>query len=132
MTTFGERYGRSLGVVDLPGKVSYVGTRTEERTRVTVRVVENGVTQERVLDPRPSQRLWNHSPAGFEWGYFGSGPAQLALAILFDGLMRLGVPKEEAEQIAKRRHQEFKALHVSRFEYERWSLDLADVATFAR
>lgn len=24
----------------------------------------------------------NHSPTGFEWGYAGSGPAQLALAIL--------------------------------------------------
>src|SRR6516165_8748734 len=26
--------------------------------------------------------LINHSPSGFEWGYGGSGPAQLALAIL--------------------------------------------------
>lgn len=25
--------------------------------------------------------LRNHSPTGFEWGYAGSGPAQLALAI---------------------------------------------------
>ena len=24
----------------------------------------------------------NHSPTGFEWGYYGSGPAQLAYAIL--------------------------------------------------
>lgn len=28
--------------------------------------------------------LWNHSPTGFEFGYGGSGPAQLALAILSD------------------------------------------------
>lgn len=28
--------------------------------------------------------LANHSPTGFEWGYAGSGPAQLALAILVD------------------------------------------------
>jgi hypothetical protein len=28
--------------------------------------------------------LWNHSPTGFEFGYGGSGPAQLALAILAD------------------------------------------------
>ena len=27
-----------------------------------------------------------HSPSGFEWGYLGSGPAQLALAILCDYL----------------------------------------------
>lgn len=34
------------------------------------------------LDPKPSQKLFNHSPDGFMWGYGGSGPAQLALAIL--------------------------------------------------
>jgi Family of unknown function (DUF6166) len=28
--------------------------------------------------------LRNHSPTGFGWGYAGSGPAQLALAILAD------------------------------------------------
>lgn len=26
----------------------------------------------------------NHSPTGFEWGYSGSGPAQLALALVAD------------------------------------------------
>ena len=36
----------------------------------------------RRLNPR--RDLWNHSPSGFEWGYCGSGPAQLALAILAD------------------------------------------------
>lgn len=34
------------------------------------------------LDPAPSLKLRNHSPTGFSWGYGGSGPAQLALAIL--------------------------------------------------
>jgi hypothetical protein len=38
----------------------------------------------RPLNPRLD--LWNHSPTGFEWGYCGSGPAQLALAILADHL----------------------------------------------
>jgi len=36
------------------------------------------------LDPKPSQQIWNHSPDGFNWGYGGSGPSQLALAILLD------------------------------------------------
>ena len=36
------------------------------------------------LDPSPSQKLYNHSPDGFQWGYSGSGPAQLALALLLD------------------------------------------------
>ena len=38
----------------------------------------------RPLNPRLD--LYNHSPTGFEWGYCGSGPAQLALAILADHL----------------------------------------------
>lgn len=56
----------------------YMGTRDGRDTRVVV--VENGL--ERDLDPRLDLR--NHSPSGFEWGYLGSGPAQLALAILAD------------------------------------------------
>lgn len=32
----------------------------------------------------PRHDLVNHSPDGFSWGYGGSGPAQLALAILAD------------------------------------------------
>lgn len=31
-----------------------------------------------------SLSLRNHSPTGFAWGYEGSGPAQLALAILLN------------------------------------------------
>jgi hypothetical protein len=42
------------------------------------------------LDPKPSQKLRNHSPDGFAWGYPGSGPAQLALAIL----LRAGLPAD--------------------------------------
>lgn len=36
---------------------------------------------ERLL-PGPSQQLYNHSPDGFSWGYHGSGPSQLSLAVL--------------------------------------------------
>ncbi len=36
----------------------------------------------RPLSPKESQSIINHSPDGFSWGYGGSGPAQLALAIL--------------------------------------------------
>lgn len=34
--------------------------------------------------PERSQKLFNHSPDGFNWGYGGSGPAQLALAVLLE------------------------------------------------
>ena len=36
----------------------------------------------RRLDPRHSLAVYNHSPSGFNWGYGGSGAAQLALALL--------------------------------------------------
>jgi len=36
------------------------------------------------LSPTLSQSVRNHSPDGFNWGYAGSGPAQLALAILLE------------------------------------------------
>lgn len=36
----------------------------------------------KLLRPERSQKIRNHSPDGFNWGYGGSGPAQLALAIL--------------------------------------------------
>jgi len=35
-----------------------------------------------VLNPEASLKVINHSPTGFNWGYGGSGPAQLALALL--------------------------------------------------
>jgi hypothetical protein len=34
------------------------------------------------LSPEQSQAVFNHSPDGFCWGYAGSGPSQLALALL--------------------------------------------------
>ena len=36
------------------------------------------------LKPGKSLKVRNHSPTGFSWGYGGSGPAQLALAILLE------------------------------------------------
>lgn len=54
----------------------------------------------RELSPTRSQSLRLHSHDGFAWGYSGSGPAQLALAIL----LQAGVP----EDIAMTRYQDFK------------------------
>jgi Family of unknown function (DUF6166) len=36
------------------------------------------------IDPTFSQTICNHSPDGFEFGYNGSGPSQLSLAILLE------------------------------------------------
>ena len=58
----------------------YHGTRTEQGYAVVVE--ENG--EYRALDPRFDLR--SHSPSGFAWGYGGSGPAQLSLALAADVL----------------------------------------------
>lgn len=57
------------------------------------------------ITPAESLRIVRHSPDGFAWGYAGSGPAQLALAIL----PAVGVPPE----IARRHYQAFKAEHLA-------------------
>lgn len=62
--------------VDGSGGKYYRGMRIDGDCSVTV----NGEP----LNPR--QDLRNHSPTGLNWGYGGSGPAQLALAMLADCL----------------------------------------------
>lgn len=87
----------------------------------------------------PRLDLRNHSPTGFEWGYSGSGPAQLALAILahhFREQGRYRVPEGEedvtaaaaaafhpkiGDERALRIYQHFKARVVAGFGDE-WTL----------
>ena len=66
----------------------------------------------RRLNPRHD--LWNHSPDGFEWGYGGSGPAQLALAILADHCNN--------DEQALNFYQRFKWTAVARFPHRSWLL----------
>jgi len=87
----------------------YEGKREAYAAIVTV----NG----RPLNPRLD--LWNHSPSGFEWGYGGSGPAQLALALLADHLAN------EAETLAL--YQIFKRTVVANLPYRGWRLTTDEI-----
>lgn len=71
----------------------------------------------RPLDARLD--LVNHSPTGFAWSYLGSGPAQLALAILAD------TTHDDAFAISN--HQAFKADIIARLPAGDFTLDRADV-----
>ena len=82
----------------------YEGRREGYAADVTV----NG----RPLNPRLD--LWNHSPTGFEWGYGGSGPAQLALALLADHFGN--------DQQAVELHQPFKWAVVAKLPKRGWTL----------
>ena len=69
------------------------------------------------LDPRHD--LHNHSPDGFEWGYGGSGPAQLALAMLADHL------GDDNEALAQ--YQSFKWSGVVKLPRHGWTLSGRDI-----
>jgi len=58
--------------------VEYVGFRVDGRADVLNLSDHQRLTPDRSLD------LVNHSPTGFEWGFAGSGPAQLACGLLLD------------------------------------------------
>jgi uncharacterized protein DUF6166 len=70
----------------------------------------------RVLDPAVSLKVRNHSPDGFAWGYGGSGPAQLALAIL--------LAAGAAQNVAEAHYQDFKDAFVSRWPKEGFSVEM--------
>ena len=84
-----------------------------QRKVFAVTVIVNG----RPLDPRLD--LYNHSPTGFEWGYCGSGPAQLALAILADHLAD--------DQEALNLYQRFKWAVIAGLPRKRWTLTSHDI-----
>lgn len=73
------------------------------------------------------QRIVCHSPDGFQWGYGGSGPADLALNMLFDYLLRTHC--KGARCMAVDLHQSFKwdfiarqgrELSITGAEIEKW------------
>jgi Family of unknown function (DUF6166) len=69
--------------------------------------------------------LFNHSPSGFSWGYGGSGPAQLALALLADALG----DDDRAIQL----HQCFKFKVVACWpEWERWWITAEQIAAVVK
>ena len=70
----------------------------------------------------PSLLVVSHSPTGFEWGYLGSGPAQLALALLLD--------HTDDAAMAARWHQQFKAAVVSRWRGDTWEIAPAEIAVW--
>jgi len=88
--------------------------------------VEGYRNNRRTLHPlRPRLDLRNHSPTGFNWGYGGSGPAQLALALCADAL------GDDAMALAV--YQRFKFKIVGRLpRNETWVLSAEEISAVAR
>jgi len=76
----------------------------------------------RHLPHQASLRLFNHSPTGFSWGYGGSGPAQLALALLMH---------VTSDGIAVRYHQDFKWAYVAKWDGDgTWRITAGEIAAW--
>jgi len=91
----------------------YCGIPERPECDATIWILEGG-KEPRSLDIGPSLKLVNHSPE-FNWGYVGSGPAQLALALLLDAT---GDP-----EAALHYHQDFKWQVIADFPIDKtWNL----------
>lgn len=124
----------------------YIGRRDFDGVKVYVLTY----TEDKGPQREDLKHLVLHSPDGFEWGYYGSGPSDLALAILADFFgeqptdreLRQGhfdVKEEEfleadktstiAELMERKRlqcsryHQPFKEAFVAKFEKDAWKLE---------
>ena len=91
----------------------YLGVRRQRGTGVVV-------CDDEMAEPLPPRLdLARHSPTGFEWGYAGSGPAQLALAILAHHLRN--------DDRALRLYQRFKVEVVQNLPRQGWALADTDI-----
>ncbi len=133
----------------------YVGRRNLDRCEVFV-VTE---TATRGLQREPLKHRVIHSPNGFEWGYEGSGPADLALSIMADWLGEDPTPKElsqgrleitdemfkaatsedeiqglidRASLWCVRYHQKFKHDFVAKMDKETWKLEGGEIAAWVK
>ena len=93
-----------------PDSRLYVGVR--RRDHVSVVRVDEGQTP---VELPARFDLRNHSPDGFEWGYSGSGPAQLALAIVADATG----DNDQAQLL----YQDFKDAVVAHLDHDGWEID---------
>lgn len=89
--------------------MKYTGKRTNIGAVV---LVERDRGANSMLPPRADLR--NHSPDGFEWGYAGSGPAQLSLAICAHAINN--------DARAQRVYQHFKARVVQHWKENAWEI----------
>lgn len=101
---------------------TYMGVSQSEDGSGGQVVTVVGPTGTKKLNPRFD--LWNHSPTGFQWGYGGSGPAQLSLALLADAL-------DDDERAVRLRHP-FKFKVVAGWKMgEPWTITEAEIRRIA-
>jgi hypothetical protein len=98
--------------------VEYIGHRSVTGCSVVVlhSGPQPGTTHEEALNPRLD--LLRKSPTGLDWGYSGSGPAQLAVAILAHCV---------GDVLALKHFQAFKLRYVCHFPHDHWTMTADEV-----
>lgn len=88
VTELRRRYnapGGQLPEDDVPASITLAEIRPEYVGKIVgIALTRTLYVDGKEISPTRSQNLRNHSPDGFSWGYGGSGPAQLALAICLE------------------------------------------------
>ncbi len=101
------------------GQVYYTGQRLPTGENRVLRIHDQDA-----IDLDPCFDLRKHSPTGFEWGYAGSGPGQLALAILVDYLGN--------DSAALALYQRFKRETIAKIESDSWVITSSQLKKFVR
>jgi hypothetical protein len=97
----------------------YIGSRYPDG-RVYVGVIEDGA----VTEPLP--HIEHHSPDGFEWGYGGSGPADLALSMLAHAM-----GESDPDKIPPALYQQFKFDYIATLDRNRnWEISRSAVMSW--
>lgn len=81
-----------------------------------------------LIDPNRSLAVIDHSPDGFNWSYHGSGPSQLALAILLEMESRGEVDRTFVLSY----YQSFKRHYLASLPPTNFAIGLADIREWAR
>ena len=96
---------------------TYKGKRLENGNYASDNIITvDGVAFEPLMLEK-SLKVQFHSPTGFSWGYGGSGPHQLALAILMHS---------NNNEIAKKCHHQFVIDYVCKWKDE-WQITDEDI-----
>lgn len=105
-------------------KKQYHGSRFNGRCIVVVEIIDDDGTITRTY---PLCHFNRHSPSGFEWGYSGSGPADLARAIMIDYLAYADdpaglMPLDRVQVLADEYYMAFKFEVVSGLPRDEWRM----------
>ena len=100
----------------------YAGGRDQHVGAYVFRVRNDGTFD--LLELAPSLSIRAHSPTGFEWGYGGSGPAHLAIALLLE------VTGDPA--LAAAHYQDYKWGVVCRLSEDGWRITAESIREWLR